>query len=149
MSYLRRTAHHQLYEVPATSLGCVDVSNRFQAFQGAVLRQAADKHGPLRSFGHPAGPSHLLALAACRVSLVQVRHANHRGRLSPPSVPQLHLSSSRCRSCRAGLAILVGGHRLLDGICLFVIVQAVTQRRGCFWKTKGQIFNRLVNSVSV
>lgn len=143
--YLRRTAHHQLDEVPAASLGCMDFPYRFQAFQGAVLRQAADQHGPLGPFGHPAGPPHLLA--AGRLGLVRVEHADHRGRLSPPSLPQLHLTSSGGR--RSCLVYLLRGRRLLIGIWQCVVIQAVRQRSGSIWKHKGTGFNGSLSSDSV
>lgn len=131
-SYLRRTAHHQLDEVPAASFGCVDLPHRLQAFQGAVLRQAADQHGPLGPFGHPAGSPHLLA--AGRLGLVLVEHADHRGRLAPPSLPQLHLpSSGGRRSCLVN-------RRSLIGIWQFVVIQAVGQRSGSVWMhTQGRV----------
>lgn len=118
-SYLRRTAHHQLNKVPAASFRCVDLPYGLQAFQCAVLRQAADQHGPLGTFGHPAGSSHLLA--AGRLGLVRVEHADHWGWLSPPSLPQFHLPSSGGRCCLANRPLLIG-------IWQFVIIQAVGQR---------------------
>lgn len=124
--YLRRAAHHQLYEVPAASFGCVDVSYGLQTLQGAVLGEAADQHGSLGPFGHPARPSHLLAVGHRRVSLVQVRDPDHRRRLSPPPLPQLHLPSSNSSTAGclcAGLIILGGGCWLLISVGLFVIVQ--------------------------
>lgn len=140
-SYLRRATHHQLYEVPATPLGCVDISHRVQAFQGAVFREAADQHGPLGPFGHPARPSHLLAVGPRRVSLVQIGHPNQRGRLSPPPLPQLHLpSSTRGRSHCVGFINLGGGCRLLVGIWPFVIVQASNQWAGSSCGNIGHVF---------
>ena len=137
VSYLRRTTHHQLDEVPATPLGRVDISDRVQPFQGAVLGQAADEHGPLGPFGHPACTSHLLAVGPCGVSLLQIRQPNYRGRLTPPPLPQLHLpsssssSSSRGRRRCIGLIILGGVCRWIVAVWLFVIVQACCWCAGC------------------
>lgn len=122
-SYLRRTTHHQLYEVPATSFGCLDISYMVQSLQSTVFRQAAGQHGPLWPFRHPACPSSLLVMRSSGLGLVEIWHPKNWSWLSPPSISQLHFTpSTRGRNSCAGLA-LGWGCRFLIPICLFVIVQ--------------------------
>lgn len=128
--YLGRTTHHQLDEIPATSFGCVDVSNRVESLQSAVLGQAAGQHGSLGPFGHPTCRSHLLAVGSYRVTLVEIWHPDNRSRLSSSPAPQVHLpSSTRGRSPRVGLGLCCGC-QLLVAIWLFVIIQTGSQCAG-------------------